>query len=675
MKSCCHIGNQYLLMLGKKDCYRYFGRAKTKKTMYKNTLLPILFVFITQSIFGQAFNMTLEGSWDNTSYEYNDCWGYTDDFGNEYAIMGSRTRVIFFDISIPSAPVLLAEFTGSFSGIPGANSIWRDIKTFDKYAYAVADQGSEGLMVFDMSDIHNGNITKVWQNNSVFTTAHNIFIDVPEGRLYIIGSNTQNNGLIVYDIQDNPSAPTMLASVPVSGGYIHDAYILNNIAYCSSGYDGLYVIDMTVPSNPVFQSFNESAADGYNHSNWPFDNGNKMIVAEEVPTGLRLALFDISSPNNISYLSSFRDPINTSGSGFPTYHNPYVVGDYAVISSYQDGITIMDLTNTSAPFRAAHYDTYSNSNYTGYEGCWGAYPYYPSGNIIGSDISTGLYVLSTSLTMTNTCTNGIKDDFEIDVDCGGFCNTCDCSSPRDIVFSDVAITSIQLDWTAVNTATGYRIRYREQGTSTWTNITSSTNMVTVSGLTQSATYEFQLRSDCGNRLTPYGTLVDYTIGNCPSRRQLSGTQGNGLYLSNNYIESSASIQIGSDVSYQTGDSIILNSSFMVDVNTDFLAEVNKPCGVALFTNPLNNAHHAQIIPALVNDAFTIVVNKDENILYLVCNSTSKEDYNIEIQDHKDKSLQRMKRSHKSKLLKIPLTSEMNKLRIQQGKETFVLSVQ
>ena len=644
--------------------------------MYKNIILPIIFVLISQTIFGQAFNMTLEGSWNNSSYEFNDCWGYTDDFGNEYAIIGSKTKVIFFDITNPTTPVNLGEFTGASSGIAGASSIWRDFKTYDKYAYAVADQGSEGLMVFDLSDIHNGNITKVWQNNSTFVRAHNIFIDVPEGKLYAIGSNTQSNGLIVFDIKDNPSVPVHLASVAVPGGYIHDAYISNNIAYCSSGYDGLYVIDMTVPTVPVLKSSAESTADGYNHSNWPFDNGNQMIVAEEVPTGLRLAIFDIANQNNISSTSAFRHPINTSGSGFTTYHNPYVVGDYAVISSYEDGITIMDISNTSSTFRAAHCDTYtSNTNYNGYQGCWGAYPYFPSGTIIGSDISTGLYVLSTSLTMTNTCMNGVKDDFEIDVDCGGFCNTCACSSPRDIVFTDINPTDIQLDWTTVSTATGYEIRYREEGTTGWTTITSTTNMASISGLTQFTNYEFQLRSDCGNRFTPYGTSITYEIGTCATRRNYTGSQGTGIYFSKNSIKSSASIQIGSDVEYLTGDSILLNSPFTVEVNTDFLAEVDQPCGVPSFTGSNTVSQAAQITPATVNDAFSLVVNKSENIAYLICNDASKGEYNVDIQDSEGNSIQKMKKSNESILLKFPLTPEVGKFCIQQGKETYTLSIE
>jgi len=620
--------------------------------------------------------MTLEGSWNNSSYDFNDCWGYTDDFGNEYAILGAKTKVIFFDITIPTAPVFLKEFSGAAPGISGASSIWRDFKTYDKYAYAVADQGSEGLMVFDLGDIHNGNITKVFQSNSSFARAHNIFIDVPEGKLYAIGSNTQNNGLIVFDIEDDPSNPIELASVSIPGGYIHDAYVLNNIAYCSSGYDGLYVIDMSVPTAPLLKSFDESAADGYNHSNWPFDNGNKMIVAEEVPTGLRLGIFDISNQNNISYTSAFRHPINTGVSGFTTYHNPYMVGDYAVISSYEDGITIMDLTNPSSTFKAAHYDTYpSNTNYNGYQGCWGAYPYFPSGTIIGSDISTGLYVLSTSLTMTNTCTNGVKDDFEIDVDCGGFCNTCECSSPRDIIFNDTGLNTIQISWTTVNTATAYEIRYREEGTSMWNLVTSNTNTISIPNLTQSTVYEFQIRSDCGNRLTPYGTTINHVKGKCQERNKLKGVHSSGIYVADKFIISEASIQIGSNVEYLAGDSIILESPFMVESNTDLLIEVNKPCGVAPLLNQNEIQKFTQIDPPVMNDVFSLVVNKGADVVYIVCNDSTAGDYIVNFQNQAGKTIHKMRKSSDSKLLKFPLSSDLDKCIINQGGKTYVLSIQ
>ena len=644
--------------------------------MFKYVFTVFLSLGFSLSLSGQAFNMTLEGTWDNTSYTYNDCWGYTDENGNEYAIIGSRSRISFVDITIPTAPSLVAEFTGSFTGISGANSIWRDIKVYDRYAYSVADQGSEGLMVFDMSDIHNGNVTKVNQLNNRFTRSHNIFIDVPEGKLYAVGPDTPgtpNDNIVVYDIKDDPSNPVFLSSVSVAGGYIHDAYVQDNILYGSSGYDGLYIFDMVDPVNPVFKSFEQSTAAGYNHSGWPFDNGDKMLVAEEVPQGLKLAIFDISDLNNISFLSDFRDPILTNVSGNVTYHNPFMLDDYAVISSYEDGITIMDLSNTSAPFRAAHYDTFSNSSYAGYEGTWGAYPYFPSGSIIGSDIVTGLYVLSTTLSLTNTCTNGIQDDFEIDVDCGGFCNTCVCSAPTDMSFTDISNTSIQIDWTSISTAVGYEIRYRLNGSTAWTTITTTSNTATISGLAASSDYNFQIRADCGNRMTPFATSVTYQTGACLLSAQYAGPQ-DGSFVTAQFIRSVASVPANNDVSYFTGDSIMLGVPFMVDLNAEFIAEVNTPCGIPSFTGQSQNQKYVNLEPIAPEGKFTVVENKEEQVFYIVSNTELQKSYVAEILDNEGDLLHSFTQPDNQTLVKLENKKKQAKLIIREGDKKYQFSL-
>ena len=631
-------------------------------------------IFLVGSIFlasGQSFNMTLEGTWDNPSFTYNDCWGYTDANGNEYAILGSRSRVSFIDITTPTAPSLVADFTGTFPGIAGANSVWRDFKTYDRYAYGVADQGSEGLMVFDMSDIHNGNVTKVNQLNNVFIRAHNIFIDVPEGKLYAIGptaSTTITIDIVVYDIKEDPSNPVFLSSVTVPGGYIHDAYVENNILYASSGFDGLYIFDMSVPTAPVFMSFETSTAAGFNHSGWPFDNGDKMLVAEEVPQGLKLAIFDISDLSDISFLNDFRDPIMTNVSGNVTYHNPYMVGDYAVISSYEDGITIMDLSDSNAPFRAAHYDTFVNTSYAGYEGTWGAYPYFPSGTIIGSDIVTGLYTLSTTLPLTNTCSNGIQDDFEIDIDCGGFCNTCACSAPTDMTFTNISGSSIQIDWSSVSTAVGYDVRYRPSGTTTWTVANTNTNLIMINNLTPTTTYEFQIRADCGNRDTPYATIETHTTNNCQSSETYTGSQTSGDFVTRDYILSSISAKANSEINYLTGDSIVLLPDFMIGESVTFHAQVNNPCGVAPFAVPTPNHQHTQLAIAAPETNFSVVENERAGVFYVVSNRGQEDriPYAIYVLDDKGNILNNDVKLQARSIVKFKAESSQKIVHIMEG---------
>ena len=95
--------------------------------------------------------MSLLGLWDepglptSSGVKYNDIWGYADCGGNEYAIAGSARYIHFIDVTNPAGPVEISRFEGS------TNSVWRDFKTYGHYAYAVADQGTDGLLVFDLS--------------------------------------------------------------------------------------------------------------------------------------------------------------------------------------------------------------------------------------------------------------------------------------------------------------------------------------------------------------------------------------------------------------------------------------------------------------------------------------------------------------------------------------------
>jgi hypothetical protein len=74
-------------------------------------------------------------------------------------------------------------------------------------------------------------------------------------------------------------------------------------------------------------------------------------------------------------------------------HNVVVVGDYAYVSYYQDGLQIWNVASPATPVRAGYYDTNANSSYTGMFGAWGVHPPLPSGNMLISDTQNGLFVL------------------------------------------------------------------------------------------------------------------------------------------------------------------------------------------------------------------------------------------------------------------------------------------
>ncbi len=356
---------------------------------------PVLFLFTFTAASGQnpSQNMTLLGRWDvdtlpvHSGIKYNDVWGYADCAGREYAILGSAGRIHFIDVTKPGEPREIASFPGS------ANSIWRDFKTYRDRAYACADQGQDGLMVFDLSRLPD-TVVMTYQSNEIFRRSHNLWVDTLQGRLYMAGANTANNGVIIYDLNENPDQPQLLASIPLPGGYIHDIHVVDNIGYCSHGFNGMWVYDFTDPQHPVtLGSLTDYPERGYNHSGWLSPDRNYFIMADETH-GASLKVVDVRDNSDISVVSLFKSALLAPLQTGSIVHNPFVRDQYVVLAYYHDGIQIYDMSDPANVTRVAYYDTYPiNTNYNGFQGAWGTYPYLPSGNILGSDITFGLHVL------------------------------------------------------------------------------------------------------------------------------------------------------------------------------------------------------------------------------------------------------------------------------------------
>jgi len=80
--------------------------------------------------------------------------------------------------------------------------------------------------------------------------------------------------------------------------------------------------------------------------------------------------------------------------GSSIVHNPFILGDLVYCAYYHDGVQVFDISDPENITNVAYYDTYpENVDYTGYKGCWGVYPFLPSGIIIASDQTHGLYVM------------------------------------------------------------------------------------------------------------------------------------------------------------------------------------------------------------------------------------------------------------------------------------------
>ena len=71
-------------------------------------------------------------------------------------------------------------------------------------------------------------------DTTYFTTAQNIWIDVPRGHLWAVGTP---GGTRILDIATDPENPVELGSWTTR--YVHDAYVADGWAYFSEINDGL----------------------------------------------------------------------------------------------------------------------------------------------------------------------------------------------------------------------------------------------------------------------------------------------------------------------------------------------------------------------------------------------------------------------------------------------------
>ena len=105
--------------------------------------------------------------------------------------MGRLDGTSFVDITNPSHPIFLGNLPKT-STAPA--SIWRDIKTYQHYAFIVADGAREhGMQVFDLDRLrHPGKTPATFTEDAHYDkihSAHNIVVDTTTGYAFLVGGS------------------------------------------------------------------------------------------------------------------------------------------------------------------------------------------------------------------------------------------------------------------------------------------------------------------------------------------------------------------------------------------------------------------------------------------------------------------------------------------------------
>ncbi|MDP4810291.1 MAG: choice-of-anchor B family protein, partial [Saprospiraceae bacterium] len=349
--------------------------------------------------------------------QYNDIWGFVGKDGIEYAILGTTTGTVIYSLKDPKNPK-----RDTF--IPGNTSIWRDMKSFKNHVYVTADQGNQGVLIINMAEAPNKITFKYSRlpaptsvNPGNVGNCHNLWID-EKGFMYLSGCSPQSGGVLIYDLNANPDEPTFVgAADPV---YSHDNYVRNDTLYSAEIYAGNFSVYHIKDKKNIVKLASQPTTTRFTHNVWLSDDHKYLFTTDEKPQG-KVDAYSVGNPSEIKLLHSFRPPVLLNQNSLP--HNTHYIknakGSFIVTSWYDEGVSVADVSDPSNMVEVGIGRTTKGGN-----GCWGAYPYLPSGLILASDMDNGLFVYEPNYTraarfegivldsVTKTPVNGAKISIE-----------------------------------------------------------------------------------------------------------------------------------------------------------------------------------------------------------------------------------------------------------------------
>jgi choice-of-anchor B domain-containing protein len=344
------------------------------------------------------------------SVKANDSWGWTDPIdGKEYALICLNEATAFIDVSNPLNPIYL----GQLAGESQQHSTWRDVKTYNNFAFIVSEDVGHGMQVFDLTKLRNVTnppitFTKDAYYNE-FGKAHNIAINEETGFAYVLGTTTFSGGPHFVNIQD-PLNP-MAAGGYSADNYCHDAQIIvydgpdtdytgREILFGSNRTE-IVIEDVTDKNNVTTIATIGYDNVNYTHQGWLTEDRLYFLLGDEtdeIETGInsRTIIFNVEDLDNPQFHFEYEGPTSA------TDHNGYVFGNKFYLANNAAGLRIIDIAaiENGIMEEMAFFDSYPTNNQAGFNGSWSIYPYFASGNIIISDRAEGMLLVHPSETLS-----------------------------------------------------------------------------------------------------------------------------------------------------------------------------------------------------------------------------------------------------------------------------------
>jgi hypothetical protein len=222
-----------------------------------------------------------------------------------------------------------------------------------------------------------------------------------------------------WGIQD-AGGPFAAQGCDPDGNYGHSAEPSadGTVAFISYWDSGFIRLDLSDPANPVFEgrTVYPAVADGDAHSaQW--DESRELLFANDedfckasgagIEKGFGyMRIYDYSNPAAPVQIGEYKTPhagdTSNEAAGDYTIHNNFLVGTDVYVSSYSDGVRVVDVSDPTSPVEVASFVPPAGHNpvkpsqrgvLSNTTQIWGVVVDEATGLVYASDMNTGLWIL------------------------------------------------------------------------------------------------------------------------------------------------------------------------------------------------------------------------------------------------------------------------------------------
>jgi hypothetical protein len=306
------------------------------------------------------------------------------------ANQGDGMRII--DIANPATPVEIGHIPVSY---PDVNEIYNDVKIVDAAGarYILVASSRVGIRVYDVTTPAAPRfVTSFGTQGDPYMNVHTLFVD--GGRAYLANRDI---GLEIWDIAD-PAQPARLGTYFPAGApdtaFLHDLYVEGDRAYLNFWSAGMRIIDVSNPAAPREVGAFTSYGNFSSHSSWVTTVAGRRIAGhgdEEWGSHLRLVDVTEGTPTFGQQIGEWQTRPEVSA------HNVMAVGTDIVMTHYQDGVRIIDISDPARPETTAWFNTWHGYDraygYSFFEGAIGIDIDLPRQRLYVADSHRGLVIL------------------------------------------------------------------------------------------------------------------------------------------------------------------------------------------------------------------------------------------------------------------------------------------